>query len=76
MSDDEAVRFMVDEGFQPRAQAEKKLKRAKLDSTQLCQYFLGLDEIETLEHDYRRKVGAASTSAPSTRRSSATAPSP
>ena len=45
MSDDEAVRFMVDEGFQPRAQAEKKLKRAKLDSTQLCQYFLGLDEI-------------------------------
>jgi uncharacterized protein (DUF885 family) len=58
MTDDEAVRFMVDEGFQPRAQAEKKLKRAKLDSTQLCQYFLGLDEIETLERDYRKKVGA------------------
>ncbi len=58
MTDDEAVRFMVDEGFQPRAQAEKKLKRAKLDSTQLCQYFLGLDEIETLEKDYRKKVGA------------------
>jgi uncharacterized protein (DUF885 family) len=57
MTDDEAVRFMVDEGFQPRAQAEKKLKRAKLDSTQLCQYFLGLDEIQTLEHDYRKKVG-------------------
>ncbi|MCU1276577.1 MAG: hypothetical protein JWM53_123 [bacterium] len=58
MSDDEAVRFMVEEGFQPRAQAEKKLKRAKLDSTQLCQYFLGLDEIQTLERDYRKKVGA------------------
>jgi uncharacterized protein (DUF885 family) len=58
MSDDEAVRFMVEDGFQPRAQAEKKLKRAKLDSTQLCQYFLGLDEIETLEKDYRNKVGA------------------
>lgn len=58
MSDDEAVRFMVEDGFQPRAQAEKKLKRAKLDSTQLCQYFLGLDEIETLEKDYRQKVGA------------------
>jgi len=59
MTDDEAVRFMVEEGFQPRAQAEKKLKRAKLDSTQLCQYFLGLDEIETLEADYRKKVGAS-----------------
>jgi uncharacterized protein (DUF885 family) len=58
MTDDEAVRFMVAEGFQPRAQAEKKLKRAKLDSTQLCQYFLGLDELQTLERDYRKKVGA------------------
>ncbi|HEX8952645.1 MAG TPA: DUF885 family protein, partial [Polyangia bacterium] len=58
MTDEEAVRFMVEDGFQPRAQAEKKLKRAKLDSTQLCQYFLGLDEIETLERDHRAKVGA------------------
>jgi uncharacterized protein (DUF885 family) len=58
MSDAEAVRFMVEEGFQPRAQAEKKLVRAKLDSTQLVQYFLGLDEIETLERDYRARVGA------------------
>jgi uncharacterized protein (DUF885 family) len=61
MSDAEAVRFMVEEGFQPRAQAEKKLVRAKLDSTQLVQYFLGLDEIETLERDYRAqgsKTGA------------------
>jgi len=57
MSDAEAVRFMVEDGFQPRAQAEKKLVRAKLDSTQLVQYFLGLDEIQTLERDYREKVG-------------------
>lgn len=57
MTDEEAVRFMVEEGFQPKAQAEKKLKRAKLDSTQLCQYFLGVDEIKTLEADYRAKVG-------------------
>jgi uncharacterized protein (DUF885 family) len=58
LSDEEAVRFMVEEGFQPRAQAEKKLLRAKLDSTQLVQYFLGLDEIQTLERDYRQEVGA------------------
>ena len=40
---------MVEEGFQERATAEKKLLRAKLDSTQLAQYFLGLDEIRALE---------------------------
>jgi uncharacterized protein (DUF885 family) len=53
MKDDEAVRFMVEEGFQEQAQAEKKLLRAKLDSTQLAQYFLGYDEIVRLENDYR-----------------------
>ena len=53
MQEDEAVRFMVEEGFQEQAQAEKKLLRAKLDTTQLAQYFLGYDEIRELEHDYR-----------------------
>jgi uncharacterized protein (DUF885 family) len=57
MTDDEAVRFMVEEGFQEKAMAEKKLLRAKLDSTQLAQYFLGLDEIRELERDYRAKLG-------------------
>jgi uncharacterized protein (DUF885 family) len=57
MTDEEAVRFMVDEGFQERAMAEKKLLRAKLDSTQLAQYFLGLSEIDDLERDYRKQVG-------------------
>ena len=57
---EEAVKFMVDEGFQEPAQAEKKLLRAQLDSTQLAQYFLGLDEIRAFEKDYRAKVGASS----------------
>ncbi len=57
MSDEEAVRFMVEEGFQEKAMAEKKLLRAKLDSTQLAQYFLGLDEILALERDYKKQVG-------------------
>jgi uncharacterized protein (DUF885 family) len=57
MTDEDAIRFMVEQGFQPRAQAEKKLVRAKLDSTQLCQYFLGFDEILALERDYKAKVG-------------------
>ena len=37
--------------------AEKKLLRAKLDSTQLCQYYLGLVEIEALEADVRKAQG-------------------
>ncbi|PYV45839.1 MAG: hypothetical protein DMG06_00825 [Acidobacteria bacterium] len=53
MSPEEAMQFMVEEGFQEQAQAEKKLLRAKLDSTQLAQYFLGYDEILGLESDYR-----------------------
>jgi uncharacterized protein (DUF885 family) len=57
MTDDEAVRFMVEDGFQERAMAEKKLLRAKLDSTQLAQYFLGLAEIRLFEKEYRKKVG-------------------
>ncbi|MFL5264013.1 MAG: DUF885 domain-containing protein, partial [Anaeromyxobacteraceae bacterium] len=53
MKDEEALRFMIDDGFQERAQAEKKLLRAKLDSTQLCQYFLGRAEILRLEQEAR-----------------------
>jgi uncharacterized protein (DUF885 family) len=55
MTDEEALRFMVEDGFQEKALAEKKLLRAKLDSTQLCQYFLGLSEVETLERDVKAK---------------------
>jgi uncharacterized protein (DUF885 family) len=58
MSEAEAVRFMVEEGFQEQAQAEKKLRRAKLDSTQLSQYFLGLDEIQQLENEVKARAGA------------------
>ena len=53
MTDEEALRLMIDEGFQEKAQAERKLLRAKLDSTQLCQYFLGWDEILRLEREAR-----------------------
>ena len=57
MTDEDAVKFMTEEGFQEKAMAEKKLVRAGSDSTQLCQYFLGHDEIVQLEKDYRAKIG-------------------
>ncbi len=55
MTDAEAMRLMVEEGFQEPASAEKKLLRAKMDSTQLSQYFLGLVEIEDLEKDKKQQ---------------------
>ncbi len=61
MGEAEALRLMEEEGFQEKAMAEKKLLRAKLDSTQLAQYFLGLDEIRSLEAEARKKEGAAWT---------------
>jgi uncharacterized protein (DUF885 family) len=55
MNDAEALRFMEEDGFQEKALAERKLLRAKLDSTQLCQYFLGLNEIRALEKDVKAR---------------------
>lgn len=57
MSDADALRFMVEESFQDPVQAERKLLRAKLDSTQLCQYFLGTEEIRALEAEARARGG-------------------
>jgi len=58
MTEQDAVRFMVEEGFQEQVVAEKKLLRAQLETTQLSQYFLGLDEIQQLETAVRVARGA------------------
>jgi uncharacterized protein (DUF885 family) len=55
LQDAEALRFLIEESFQDPVQAERKLLRAKLDSTQLCQYFLGTEEIRALEAEARAK---------------------
>ena len=57
MTEQDAVRFMVEEGFQEQVVAEKKLLRAQLETTQLSQYFLGLEEIQQLEMDVRKAKG-------------------
>jgi uncharacterized protein (DUF885 family) len=41
MTDQEAMDFMMKDAFQTRAEAEGKLQRAKLSSTQLPTYFVG-----------------------------------
>lgn len=53
MTDDEAMHFMMDDAFQTRAEAEGKLQRAKLSSTQLPTYFVGTTEWWRLRNTYQ-----------------------
>ena len=65
MTEDEAVAFMVEEGFQEEAEARAKYDRARLSSTQLSTYFAGSMEMWDMELQARRRaadaVGADST---------------
>jgi len=58
MSDDEAMKLMVDECFQTQAEAQGKLRRAKLSSTQLPTYYVGLRDWLQLRKDYQAKLGS------------------
>ena len=57
MSEDEAMSMMVDGGFQERSEATEKWSRARLSSTQLCEYYLGSVEMTELENEARRRAG-------------------
>ena len=57
MTDAEAMHFMMDDAFQTRAEAEGKLQRAKLSSTQLPTYFVGTTEWWRLRKQYETAKG-------------------
>ncbi|MEJ7803099.1 MAG: DUF885 domain-containing protein, partial [Candidatus Limnocylindria bacterium] len=57
MTEEEAMAMMVDGGFQERSEASEKWNRARLSSTQLCEYFLGSVEMTELEREARRRNG-------------------
>jgi len=57
MTDDQAMHFMMDDAFQTRAEAEGKLQRAKLSSTQLPTYFVGTEEWWRLRRAYETAKG-------------------
>jgi len=57
MTDDQAMHFMMDDAFQTRAEAEGKLQRAKLSSTQLPTYFVGTEEWWRLRRAYEAAKG-------------------
>ncbi len=59
MTEAEAMSMMVDGGFQERSEASEKWSRARLSSTQLCEYFLGGQEMTELERESRRRAGDA-----------------
>ena len=56
MGEDEAMRLMVEGGFQEHSEAANKWDRARLSSTQLCEYYLGAVEMTDLEHEARRRA--------------------
>jgi uncharacterized protein (DUF885 family) len=58
MSEDEAMAMMVEGGFQERSEAVEKWSRARLSSTQLCEYYLGSVEMTELEREARRRAQA------------------
>jgi uncharacterized protein (DUF885 family) len=61
MDEDEAMHLMVEGGFQEEGEATAKWDRARLSSTQLCEYFLGSVEMHGLEREARRRAEAEGT---------------
>ena len=57
MTDNEAMSFMMNEAFQTRAEAEGKLQRAKLSSTQLPTYYVGTSAWWRLRNTYEAAKG-------------------
>jgi uncharacterized protein (DUF885 family) len=57
MTDDEALRLLIDRGFQTEAEAVGKIARAKQSSTQLSTYFVGRTAFYRLRQDVQRKQG-------------------
>jgi uncharacterized protein (DUF885 family) len=64
MTEDEAVTFMVDGGFQEEAEARAKYSRARLSSTQLSTYFAGSMEMWDIELEARRRAATAAGADP------------
>ena len=59
MTDQEAMDLMMNDTFQTQAEAEGKLQRAKLSSTQLPTYFLGNRQWWSLRKKYEAAKGSA-----------------
>jgi uncharacterized protein (DUF885 family) len=59
MTDEQAMDLMTKQAFQTQAEAEGKLQRAKLSSTQLPTYYVGLRAWQELRRKYEARKGKA-----------------
>jgi len=57
MSEQQAMRLMMDEGFQEQSEAAGKWRRACLTSAQLPTYYVGATALLQLRTDYQKKNG-------------------
>jgi uncharacterized protein (DUF885 family) len=57
MTEEEAMRLMLEDGFQEEGEAAGKWRRACLTSTQLSTYFAGATEINDIRKAYEAKHG-------------------
>jgi uncharacterized protein (DUF885 family) len=57
MTDEQAMNLMTKEAFQTQAEAEGKLTRAKLSSTQLPTYYVGIREWLAFRKKYQDAAG-------------------
>lgn len=57
MAEQEAMRLMMEEGFQEEGEAAGKWRRAMLSSTQLSTYYVGSLEVNDIRRAYEAKQG-------------------
>lgn len=57
MTRDDAMRLMVESGFQEEREAALKWTRAQLSSTQLSTYFVGVQEVKAIRAACEEKLG-------------------
>jgi uncharacterized protein (DUF885 family) len=59
MSEEEALRLLMQEGFQTETEARGKWRRVQLTSVQLTSYFAGFSEIYEFREQRKQALGAA-----------------
>lgn len=59
MGEEEALKLLIDDGFQTETEARGKWRRVQLTSVQLTSYFAGFSEIYEFREQEKRRLGAA-----------------
>lgn len=57
ISREDAMRLMMDTGYQEEGEAAGKWRRAQMSAGQLSTYFVGVEEVTALAHDIREQTG-------------------